>query len=146
MMNSINAQTVRSSMKALLYISLFTGLFALNSCKKDEDEENELSIELKAGNGYIFTDGEVDASQSPIVDVYASTIKPKDPIIRFNISESKNGGELQTILNQNIYTESYEYMHHLQLDTTEGTTYRYVYTIANKDGKSKQIDLNLIVK
>lgn len=115
------------------------------SCEK-EDEGKELKIELKSGEGYTSASGMVDGGAAIKIGIEAETEKKKDPIIKFNISESINGGTASTVYTTDLETTDYEYDYNLTMDTVSGNVHKYTFTITNRDGFNAQESIVLTVK
>ncbi|MCB9246340.1 MAG: hypothetical protein H6606_07890 [Flavobacteriales bacterium] len=118
----------------------------LYSCKETEEDENELRISFKTENGYTFQNEVLPGGAEFKVGIKAETEKVNDPLIRFNISESVNNGSDSSIYTEDLKTQSYQHDHVFRLsDTIPGNTHEYTFTITNRDGKLKQLFLNVTV-
>lgn len=118
----------------------------LFSCKKDKDEKDELSLDFKMSTGYTFSSETIMADSSVTIGIIGKTIKEKDPIIRFNISESVNGATPVTVYNESFSQTYYDHDYQFKMDTVSGSKHHYTFTITNKDGKIKQSDILLTVE
>lgn len=107
------------------------------ACDK-EDEGEELDIHFKSGAEYVSTNSTLAGGSSIKVGIEASTEKKKDPIIKFNISQSVNGAANTTVYSESLETTDYNHDETFELDTISGTTYKYTFTITNRDGKNAQ--------
>lgn len=137
---------MKSIFKTLIIFSLFS--IAFISCKKDEEEDsgNELSIKFKTEAGYTFSDATLPGGTPVKIGIEAETEKAKDPIIKFNISESVNGGASSTVYSEDLETTDYEYDYNFTLDSVSGNIHKYTFTITNRDGINKQTDLTITVQ
>ena len=134
---------MKTTIKAFLILSLFA--FTFNSCK-EEDEENELHLEFKTGTGYTYADATVAGGSAIKIGVEGETEKANDPIISFNISESVAGGTAATVHQQTLNDTDFDYDYLDTLGTTSGETHKYIFTITNRDGINKQVDLTVTVQ
>jgi hypothetical protein len=135
---------MKTSVKYLILLLMFGTL--LYSCKKEE-EEDEIALMFKTSSGYIYSDQTIESGQTLKIGVKAETEKKKDPLIRFSISESKNGGAETTILSKNIETTNFDYDYNFSInDTVSGNKYKYTFVVVNKDGLNKQESITLTVK
>lgn len=129
---------------AMLTLALSIGFFT--SCKK-EDEDEELKLEFKTGSGYTSSNATIASGTAVKIGVKGETEKAKDPIIKFNISESVNGGSNTTVYSKDLEDTEYEYDYNFTLsDTVSGNTHTYTFTITNRDGKNEQKSLTLTVQ
>ncbi|MCF8278609.1 MAG: hypothetical protein K9J17_17910 [Flavobacteriales bacterium] len=134
-------------MNSIFRTMLFVGIVstALVSCDK-EDEGDELHIGFKSTVGYTFQDGTAASGATVTIGIEAETEKAKDPIIRFNISESVNGGAAATVYTEDLEATDYEYDYAFAMDSVSGNTHAYTFTITNRDGLNKQASLTLTVE
>ncbi len=127
-------------------IALALVALTIGGCKK-EDEENELKLSFKTGAGYTASDVILAKATAFKVGVEGETEKKKDPIVKFNISESVNSGATTSIFNEDIEKQDYEHDHDFTVnDTVHGNKHRYTFTITNKDGLTKQQALTVTVQ
>lgn len=135
---------MKNSINILLIISLFA--FLLTSCEK-EDGGDELDIHFKTGANYTSASGIVASGTSVLIGVEADTEKKKDPIIKFNISESVNGAPATSVYSEDIETTNYEYDYNFTMsDTVSGNMHTYTFTVTNRDGFNAQQSLTLTVQ
>lgn len=128
-----------------IFSLIFFFIISLSSCEK-ENEEGELEINFRTGNGYTYEDALVAPGSAISIGIEAETSKPQDPIIRFNISESINGGTPSTIYTEDINTSIYSYNYSFNLlDTISTNTHTYTFTITNRDGINAQKALTLTI-
>ena len=135
-------------MKTTIKSIAIVGMMALTiaSCKKD-DGDAEMSINFKTGTGYTSADAGIDGGTAVKIGIEAETDKKKDPLIKFNISESVNGGT-----NASVYSEdlndltTYDYDYNFTLDTTTGDAHKYTFTVTNRDGITKQTALTITIQ
>jgi hypothetical protein len=121
-------------------------ILAFTSCKK-EDAANEITINFKEGSGYTATDMTAAKGTALKVGIEAGTEKKKDPLKKFNISESVNGGANATLLSKDIDGQDFSYDHSFTLeDTVHGNKHKYTYTVTNKDGINAQKFLTITVQ
>lgn len=123
----------------MLLIIIFSG------CKK-QDEGEEMTINFKTTSGYTYTDATLDGGSSLKIGVEAETVKKKDPIIKFNISRSVNGGGTNTVYSEDLETTAYNYDYVFTLDTVSGNVNKYTFTVTNRDGLLAQKFITLTVK
>lgn len=117
----------------------------LIACDK-EDEGEELDIHFKTEAGYVAANTTLPGGTTFTVGIEGSTKKKKDPIIKFNISESINGRTNQSVYSESLETTSYNHDETFQLDTVSGTTHKYTFTITNRDGRNAQETLVIEVE
>lgn len=132
--------------KFLFLFSLTLFATSFSSCKK-EDDENELKINFKTSGGYTFSDATIATGESFKIGVDCSTEKAKDPIIKFNISESVNNGTATTVYSEDLESQNYsrDYEAVMQ-DSVSGNTHKFTFTITNRDGINKQKNITLTVE
>lgn len=111
-----------------------------------EDEGEELDIQFKSGAEYVSANSTVVGGSTIKVGIEASTSKKKDPIIKFNISESVDGSSNSTVYSESLETTEYNHDQSFTVDTVSGTVYKYTFTITNRDGKNAQETLVLEVE
>lgn len=129
-----------------LLASIFFLSLTLLACEK-ENEEGELSLEFKTGTTYTSVDTSVADGTAILIGLEGETSKPKDPLIRFNISESIQNGTPQTVYQEDISTTYYTYDYAFVFnDSNVGQVHTYTFTITNKDGFIKQKTLNITVE
>lgn len=117
------------------------------ACEKDEGEEGELDIKFKTEAGYTHKDVTLASGTEVKIGIEAETEKAKDPIIRFNISESINGGEDSTVYMENLEDQDFEHDYSFTLsDTVSGNTHLYTFTVTNRDGINAQQFLTITVE
>ncbi len=128
----------------LALMSLLSVVFI--ACEKEEDEGNEMHIDFKNSTAYIYSDTTIAGGTAITIGVEAETEKVQDPIIKFNISESVNGAASSTVYSEDLGVTQYEYDFNKTLGTNVGDTYKYTFTITNKDGLNEQESLTVTVK
>ena len=134
---------MKINIKNTLILCMAVSITFLFSCKK-EDEGEELSLDFKKSEGYTYSNQIIMSDTSVTIGIVASTTKKKDPIIRFNISESINDSASFTVVSKNLDASSYDYDYTFDFqDIVSGNTHNYIFTITNKDGKIKQKSLTL---
>lgn len=127
--------------------SLVIAAFSLLIFSCEKEGEGELSISLKSQKGYLSTDTVIATGSAIRLGIIAETIKDKDPIIRFNISESLNNGANTTLYSEDVETTRYEHDFDFTLkDSISGNRHRYTFTITNKDGINAQEYLSITVQ
>jgi len=135
---------MKNTIKALLFLSIFSILFI--SCEK-ENEEGELNISFKTAAGYVYSDATLASETAVKIGIEAETSKATDPIIKFNISESVNGGTPTTVYSQDLESANFTYDYAFTLsDATTGNTHKYTFTITNRDGINKQAALTITIQ
>jgi len=136
---------MKTLFRTLLVITMVSVLFT--SCKKDEEDEgNELKINFKADTGYNYTDATLPGGTAIKVGIEAETEKPQDPIIKFNISESVNGGAASTVYFEDLEDSDFEYDYSFELDSVSGNVHKYTFTITNRDGLNAQKNITFTVE
>lgn len=128
-----------------IWVSLMLLLIVITGCKK-QDEGEEMTINFKTTSGYTYTDATLNGGSSVKIGIEAETIKKKDPIIKFNISKSVNGGGTNTVYSEDLETTAYNYDYIFTLDTVSGHAIRYTFTVTNRDGLLAQKFITLTVK
>lgn len=134
-------------MKNLNYLLLSAAfVFGLTSCEK-EGESDEMDINFKTGTGFTYQDASFAGLSSIKIGIEAETEKAKDPIIKFNISESVNGSSNVTVYSQDVDDKEFEYDYSFILaDTIHGNVHEYTFTVTNKDGMNEQKSLSITVE
>lgn len=134
-------------MKIVLKSFLLVAILSIGMVACEFDEENELHINFKTDAGYTFDDATIAQDSALVIGIEAETEKSKDPIIRFNISESVNGKAPETVYTEDMSTANYNYDYQFVMtDSVSGNTHQYTFTITNKDGINKQVGLTLTVE
>jgi len=134
---------MKNTINILVLISLISIVFV--SCEKDEADE--MDIHFKSGGTYISSSSSIAEGTAVMIGIEAETDKEKDPIIRFNISESINNGDANTVYTESMEKTSFEYDYNFTLnDSIQGNTHRYLFTITNRDGLTAQKSLTLTVE
>lgn len=137
--------TINKYIKNALLIGFLS--FSLIACEKDEGEEGELDIHFKTEAGYTHADATIASGSEVKIGIEAETEKAKDPIIRFNISESTNGEADTTVYMENLEDTDFSYDHTFTLnDSVSGNTHLYTFTVTNRDGINAQKSLIITVK
>lgn len=131
--------------KIVIIILLFSAGILLNSCK-EEDESGEISISLIDGDGYTSSDAEIAAGTLVKIGIEAETMKPTDPLIRFNISDTLNEGVAQSIYTEEIEAAAYEKDFDYTVNGESGDSHLLTFTITNRDGFYQQATLLLTVQ
>lgn len=135
---------MKKIIKYLMVFSLLSIVFV--ACEK-ENEEEELDIAFKTGSEYTSADVTLASGSTGKIGIEAETEKKKDPIIKFNISESINGGSSSTVYSQDLEDTEFEYDYAYMLeDTVSGNTHKYTFTVTNRDGINKQKSLTITVQ
>ncbi len=134
---------MKTVIKSILVMSMMTLVFT--SCEK-EDGEGELHIAFKSGATYTSEDKALPAGTVVTIGVEAETEKAKDPIIRFNISESVDGAAASTVYTENLETTDYQHDYTFTLDSISGTQHKFTFTVTNRDGFNAQKSLTVSVQ
>lgn len=136
---------MKSSIKNIVLISSIIVMFT--ACKEDEGEDGELSLKFKTEAGYTSSDATVETGTKVKIGIEAETEKAKDPIIKFNISESVNGGKDSTVHSEGLEDQDFEYDYEFTLaDSVQGNTHMYTFTVTNRDGINAQKSIVITVK
>ena len=133
--------------KAILFFcTLSLSAMFLASCSK-EDEGEELRLSFKTGGSYVSADTTIADGTTILIGVEGETEKAKDPIIKFNITESVNGALGSTIYTEDLEDTEYEYdLSYTLDDATSGNTHDLTFTITNRDGLNDQVSLTVTVQ
>lgn len=134
---------MKTVIKSILVMSMMTLVFT--SCEK-EDGEGELKIFFKTGTAYTSEDVALPPGTEVTIGIETETEKEKDPIIRFNISESVDGGAASTVYTENLETTDYQHDYTFTLDSISGTQHRFTFTVTNRDGFNVQKSLTVSVQ
>ncbi len=135
---------MKTTFKILLLFALF--LTVLVSCEKEEDGEGELKIDFKTEEGYVSTDSTVPSGTALKIGIEAETEVSKDPIVKFNISESVNGGTATSVYSEDLEDTMFDYDYNFTLsDTESGNTHKFTFTITNRDGINAQESITITV-
>mgnify|MGYP003637065922 CR=1 FL=1 len=134
---------MKTVIKSIVVMSMLALVFT--SCKK-EDGEGELKISFKSGATYTSEDKALLAGTVVTIGVEAETEKAKDPIIRFNISESVDGAAASTVYTENLETTDYQHDYTFTLDSISGTQHKFTFTVTNRDGFNAQKSLTVSVQ
>lgn len=127
---------------ALLLMSMTIGFV---SCK-EEDESEELNMEFKTSEGYTYADETLPGGTEVKIGVEAETEKAKDPLIKFNISESVNGGANSPVYTEDLDDVEFEHDYTFTLSEESGSTHKYTFTVTNRDGINIQKSLTITVE
>ena len=131
-----------------LYLFLLLNLFGLSiqSCKEDEGKLPD--IEFITGTGYTSSDTTVTAGAHLTIGIHATKTEEEDVLKHYSLSESVNGGESNTILEENLtgaHEDEYEVEYEFTVPPDANVTRKLTFTITNRDGLSNQVSLTLTV-
>lgn len=123
--------------KSLIYsLSILVFSFLLVSC--EDEDGSEMDLRFKTGAAYLSVDTLLPAGSNFTVGVIAETEKKRDPLIKFNISESVNNGSSSTLFSKDLDTDKYEHDQNISLDTIAGNSHTFIFTVTNRDGFNAQ--------
>ncbi|MEZ4722981.1 MAG: hypothetical protein R2813_13990 [Flavobacteriales bacterium] len=138
-------------MKTIKYyipmIALMGAALTFNACDREKDEEEEApELMFKSGGSYTAADATVSVGDVVTIGIEAEVHEEKDPLKKFNISKSVNGGALEDVYNEDLSSESFDYDFTVTIDSTQkGNTEKYTFTVTNRDGLTGQKSLTLTV-
>lgn len=126
---------------------LSASLLLSSSCKKEKEEGEEApEIVFKSGGAYTSTDATVSVGDHVTIGIEAEVLEEKDPLKKFNISKSVNGGALEDVYNEDLSDESFEYDYTFTvINAQKGNTEKYTFTVTNRDGLTGQKSLTLTI-
>jgi len=120
------------------------GLALLSSCEKDEG--NLPHISFKTGGNYVSGDATRSAGDTVLIGITASKAEKKDPLKKFSISRSVNGGASATIFSKDLSGDegnNFAYDYTAILDTAANHTESYTFVVTNRDGLVNQVSLKV---
>nr|WKN38415.1 hypothetical protein K4G66_06835 [Tunicatimonas sp. TK19036] len=133
--------------KNIILLLLLSMSIAFVSCEEeDEGGEEEMDIEFKTGPGFVFSDTTLAAGTDVEIGIEAETERAKDPLIRFNISESVDDGAASTVYTEDLDDTRYEYDYDFTLGSTSGETHEFTFTVTNRDGFNAQKSLTITIE
>lgn len=130
--------------KTITVFAFFSVLLIFNACKKDEGLLPEISF--KTGGSYISADANVAKGSNITMGITASKAEEEDVLKKFNISRSLNGGSATSVFSKDLSGtegDTYDYDYNTTLDTLAGQTYKYTFTVTNRDGLVNQVSLTV---
>lgn len=133
------------TLKTMMAIALLALTF--HSCEKDAGKLP--TIKFKTGSAYYSADASVNKGSTVMMGIDAAKSEDKDVLKKFNISVSKNGAAASSVFSKDLSGtegDAYSYEHMPTLDTAAGVTYKYTYTVTNRDGLTNQVSLTLTTK
>lgn len=130
-----------------MFALIGASLLFSSSCDREKDEEEEApEMMFKSGGRYIGADATVSVGDEVTIGIEAEVREEKDPLVKFNISKTVNGGSSQEVYSQTLSEKSFEYDYKLTIDSTmSGNTEKYTFTVTNRDGLTGQKALTLTV-
>ena len=132
-------------MRAITILLACISLITLGSCEKDEGKLP--NIDFKTGTGFVSTDTIVDAGATITIGIEASKSEKKDPLKKFNISLSIDGGADATVYSEDLSGDdgdNYEYDFTTTVGNSVGQLNTYTFTITNRDGLVNQLSLTVM--
>jgi hypothetical protein len=134
-------------MKTILNILfLISVLGIVSSCEKDEGKKPNISY--KTGGVYVSSDVALTPTSVLVVGINASKAEEEDPLVKFNISKSVNGGTSTTVFQTDLSgSEGDSYSHDFieVISGNVGDTNKYTFTVTNRDGLTNQLVLIVTV-
>ncbi len=127
---------------------LFVTLFALSSCKKEEDEGKLPNISFKSGTGYTAADATIAKKTDVKIGINASKSEDKDVLTKFTITRSIDGGADSTLLSKDLSGgegDSYAY-DYTTTTPDKAEKEKYTFTVVNRDGLVNKVSLTLTVQ
>lgn len=140
----MNLKNVKSLFVLMLGMTLL-----FTACKEEEDEGKLPTLKLKTDMGYIYEDQSVAPDSDLKFGVVAEKAEEKDPLIRFDISRSINGGDATSIKQVNLSGSEgdyYEADFTFMADTVSGHVNTYTFTVTNRDGLINQQEVNITIQ
>ena len=127
---------------SLLFFSLL--LFSLDSCKKDEGKPPV--INFKTGAGYTTSDTTVAGGTILLVGIHAAKAEDADVLKHFNVSATVDGVANQTLDDIELTGtdgDVYDVDYNLTIPDEAGHTYKFTFTVTNRDGLTSQVFLTV---
>lgn len=125
-------------------------LLCTSACKKEEEGEEEApNINFVTATGYTSANATVAGGTEVKIGIIAAKKEEKDPLVKFNISKSVDGGANSTVYSQDLSGDdgsNFTYDFITTVGTTSGQTEKYTFTVTNRDGLNGQKTLTLTVQ
>ena len=118
-------------------------LFVMLSC----DEGKLPNIALKTGPDYISSNSTVDKEEVVVFGITASKAEKKDPLKKFNVSVSFDGGDNTTLIQKDLdSSQGDNFDEDVEITTrNQAGTEKYTFTVTNRDGLINQVTITLTV-
>lgn len=128
-------------------IALMSASLVFTSCKKEKEEEEEApEIMFKSGGAYTSSDAAVSVGDEVTIGIEAEVHEEKDPLKKFNISKSVDGGSSTSVYSEDLSDESFEYDYKFTVEASQsGHSEKYTFTVTNRDGLTGQKSLTLTI-
>lgn len=132
---------MKKKLQRVSIIFLFAILFA--SC----DEGKLPNIAFKTGPDYISSDAAVGRNEIIKFGITASKAEKKDPLKKFNVSVSLDGGDNATIEQKDLdSSQGDNFEEDIEITTRDQAgTEKYTFTVTNRDGLINQVSVTLTV-
>lgn len=117
---------------------------AVASCEKDEGKLPD--IEFVTGTGYTSSDATVAAGGTVTIGIHAEKTEEEDVLKHFNISLERNGTAAISVYDQELTSaeeDEFDFDFSPTLSTSAGETFKFIFTITNRDGLTNQVSLTL---
>lgn len=127
----------------LTQLSLLVILLTLGSC----DEGKLPNIAFKSGPNYISSDATVGKLETVTFGIEASKAEKKDPLKKFNVSVSFDGGDNTTLIQKDLdSSQGDNFEEDVEITTRDQAgTEKYTFTVTNRDGLINQVSVTLTV-
>lgn len=134
-------------MKKILTLVILLAITVFSSCEKDEGKLPNISF--KTGGNYISADVTKPGGSTILIGIEASKAEDHDPLTKFNISKSVDGGAATTVFDKDLSGsegDNYSYDFTTTLDNVSGQTNEYTFTVTNRDGLMNRVSLTVTVE
>ena len=133
---------IQTAFAVLICISII-----FSSCERDEGRLPEITF--KSGGAYLSANDTISVSTPILIGIHAAKTEDKDPLKKFNISKSINGGTFISVLSKDMEGgegDQFSFDFNDTLDSVVGQNSTYRFTITNRDGIANNVRLTLTGK
>lgn len=111
------------------------------------DEGKLPNIAFKTGGDYVSSDMTVGQGEVVVFGITASKAEKKDPLKKFNVSRSYDGGDNETIKQEDLdSSQGDNFEEDVEITTrNQAGTEKYTFTVTNRDGLINQVMVTLTV-
>lgn len=111
------------------------------------DEGKLPNIAFKTGPDYISSNSTVGKEEVVVFGITASKAEKKDPLKKFNVSVSFDGGDNTTLIQKDLdSSQGDNFDEDVEITTrNQAGTEKYTFTVTNRDGLINQVTVTLTV-